>query len=68
MSEIIQTGRFWLMVWDVVISLVLYFVVKYAAPDLATDVKFVIGALQLPIVTLIAAYTHENVAELTAPK
>ena len=56
-----QSRRFWTVIVDVVISLVTFFVAKYAAPALVEDVKFVIVTMQPIFILLIAAYTHEDV-------
>ena len=64
-NPIWKSRRFWLMVLDLVISLVLYFVPKYA-PEVEADIKFLIVALQIPVTALIIAYTHEDVAKIKA--
>ena len=45
---------------DIVISLVLYFVTKYAAPSAVEDIKTVILALQPVVLVLIGAIAYED--------
>jgi drug/metabolite transporter (DMT)-like permease len=57
---LMYSRKFWLMMLDLVVSLVVYFVTKYAAPEMTTDVLFVIGALQPVFVMLIGAIAYED--------
>ena len=51
--------KFILLVLDVVISLILYFVSKYL-PNAEADVKFVILALQPVVISIILAIAYED--------
>ena len=53
--------EFWVMVLDVVISLILYFVGKYAGASIFEDVKFFITAVQPLILAIIVWLTGERV-------
>ena len=59
-SALLHSRKFWLMILDLVISLSLYFVAKYAAAPVAEDVKWVIGLLQPIFVALISAIAYED--------
>ena len=61
-AGLLRSRKFLLLVLDVVIQLVLYFVAKYATPALAEDIVFVIGVQQPVWVALIAAIAHEDAA------
>lgn len=60
-----QSRKFWVMVLDVLISLVLYFVTKYAGGYL-DDVKYVILALQPVVWVVIFAIAKDNTTEAMA--
>ena len=51
--------KFILLVLDVVISLILYFVSKYL-PNAEADVKFVILALQPIVIAIVLAIAYED--------
>jgi hypothetical protein len=59
-----KSRKFWLMMADVVVSLVTFFVTKYAAPEAAKDVLTVIGILQVPVIFLITSLTVQNVVAM----
>lgn len=65
-ASLAHSRKFWLLYADVVGSLVLYFAVKYAAPSVADDVKFVIAALQPVFLVLIGAIVAEDNSERDA--
>lgn len=67
MTRMLHSAKFWTAMLDVAISLVTYFITKYAAPDAAKDVLMVIGAIQVPIGLVIAAWCAEDVAALKQP-
>ena len=56
---LLASRRFWVLVVDTVISLLLYFVGKYAGAAME-DVKFLILALQPIALLLIAAWTVDD--------
>jgi hypothetical protein len=58
---LLQSRKFLLMLLDVVISLALYFVSKYAVVALE-DIKYIILALQPVVISLILAIAHEDAA------
>jgi hypothetical protein len=51
MKRLWYSAKFWLLVLDVIVSTIIYFVAKYAGAAIE-DVKFVITAYQ-PIVALV---------------
>ena len=57
-----QSRKFWLLVLDVGLSLLLYFVGKYAAPTMAEDINFVIAAIQPVFVAVITGIFIEDAA------
>jgi hypothetical protein len=62
-SGLFQSRKFWLLVLDVVLGIATYFVNKYAAPDIAGDVKFVFASLQPMFVAVIVGIFAEDNAE-----
>ena len=60
MSSLLRSRKFLLLVLDTVISLVLYFVGKYAAQGLFEDVKLVILTMQPVFVAIIAGIAYED--------
>ena len=60
-SALLHSRKFWLLVLDTVISMVLYFTGKYL-PAAAEDVKFGILGLQPVIIALIIAIAWEDAA------
>jgi hypothetical protein len=65
-SGLVHSRKFWLLVLDTLISLVLYFVGKYGGTDLFEDIKFLIISLQPVFVAIIWAIAHEDAANVTA--
>ena len=67
MTPLFSSRRFWLLILDVVASLLIFFVGKYAAVAIE-DVKFLIGLLQPVFIMVIGAYTVDdvNTAKLAA--
>ena len=61
-----QSRKFWLLVLDVAIALITYFVTKYATPSYAEDVLFFIGAMQPIFIALIAGIAWEDASEKRA--
>ena len=64
-SSLLHSRKFWLLILDTILSLVLYFVGKYAAPTILEDVKVLVVILQPVFITVIAAIAYEDVG--TAP-
>lgn len=63
--KLLQSRKFWYMIIDQVISVVLYFVGKYALVSLET-VKQIIGILQPMVVFIIGAVAYEDAGTVTA--
>jgi chromate transport protein ChrA len=59
-QALLKSRKFLVLALDTVISLVLYFVTKYAAPSAVEDVKTVILALQPVVLVLIGAIAYED--------
>lgn len=66
LAKLLASRKFLLMALDVVLSLVLYFAVKYVNPSAVEDIKQVILLLQPVVVTLIYAIAKEDAAEAQA--
>jgi hypothetical protein len=64
-QKLLKSRKFWLMILDLVVSLALFFVGRFA-PGSAEDVKYVIGLIQPVFVTIIAAIAYED-ANYIAP-
>jgi hypothetical protein len=63
---ILKSRKFWLAIFDILISTATYFVTKYAAPAIGADVLWLIGSWQPAIVMLIAGIAIEDAAEKRA--
>ena len=59
-AGLVRSRKFWIAMFDLVVSLVLYFVGKYAAPTIADDVKIVIGLIQPVFLLLIGGIAYED--------
>jgi hypothetical protein len=55
-----KSRKFWLMILDLVISLVLFFGAKYLMPNTFDDVKFLVAAIQPVFAFLIASIAYED--------
>ena len=60
MQGLLRSRKFLVLVLDVVISLLLYFGSKYAAPAVLDDMTFVIAVLQPVALFLIGAIAYED--------
>jgi hypothetical protein len=56
-----MTKALWTAIIDLVVSLVLYFCGKYLTPDYFEDVKFVLAAVNLFVVVLLAHFYGEEI-------
>ena len=56
---LVRSRKFWLLVLDTVISLILYFIGKYL-PGAEADVKFAILALQPVVISVIVSIAWED--------
>lgn len=63
-----MSKEFWIAVVDVVVGLLVYFLTKYLAPELADDALFVIGMLQPLVLALIAYFFADRLAERIAAR
>ena len=61
-NSLLHSRKFWLMVFDTVVSLALYFIGKYV-PSAAEDVKYVIFGLQPVVIAVIVGIFVEDAAE-----
>lgn len=59
-TGLFQSRKFWVAIFDLACSLILYFVGKYAAPALADDVVFLIGAIQPVFLLVIGGIAYED--------
>ena len=59
---LLRSRKFLLLCLDTIISLVLFFVGKYALPGVAEDIKFIIAAYQPVFVAIIIAISVEDAA------
>lgn len=60
MKRLFRSSKFWLAVLDVVVSTIVYFITKYAAPDVAEDIIWVIASWQPIVVAVIAGIAYED--------
>jgi hypothetical protein len=66
MSSLLQSRKFWIMIMDIVVTLVTYFVTKYASPSAVDDVIKVLITLQPAVLMVIYSIAKEDVARLAA--
>jgi len=59
---LLRSRKFLLLILDTAISLITYFVGKYALPAVAEDINFLIAAYQPVFVALIVAIAVEDAA------
>jgi hypothetical protein len=60
LAGLLRSRKFWLLVLDTAISLILYFVGKYAPAGVFEDVKVIILALQPVFIVIIGAIAYED--------
>jgi hypothetical protein len=65
MEALFRSRKFWVLIVDTVVSLLVFFVGKYA-PIAAEDVNIVIAALQPVFIMVIGAIAYEDGAALKA--
>ena len=63
---LVMSRKFWVMVFDVLVSSLVYFITKYASPETAKDVLFLIGAWQPVILMVIGSIAYEDGKTLDA--
>ena len=66
MSNMFRSRKFLTLLLDTAVSLVVFFVTKYAAPTLADDILVVLGALQPVVLSVIVMWGVEDAAEKRA--
>jgi hypothetical protein len=59
-TPLLKSRRFWTLISDFVISLVLFFITRSASPEIQDMVKFIIAALQPVIAVIIVAFTIDD--------
>ena len=62
MASLLKSRKFWITVFDVVVSTITFFGSKYLAPDVAENILWLIAAWQPVIVMLIAGIAIEDAA------
>jgi len=62
MANLLKSRKFWITVFDVVVSTITFFGSKYLSPDIAENVLWLIAAWQPVIVMLIAGIAIEDAA------
>ena len=60
LGALLRSRKFMVLILDVVVSLVLFFVGKYAIPSAFEDVKFVVLGLQPVALAVIAGIAYED--------
>ena len=63
MATLLHSRKFWLMIFDVVISTATFFVSKYVSPEMAENILWLIGAWQPVIIAVIVGIAVEDAAE-----
>jgi hypothetical protein len=60
-----KSRKFWIMIWDTVVSLVLSLGVPYFFPQFKDMIVILIGILQAPVLFLIGAIAYEDAAYMS---
>jgi hypothetical protein len=58
--SIFKSRKFWLMIFDLVVSLIITIGGWYLAPAIMDKIVTIIGILQAPIIFLIGAIAYED--------
>lgn len=66
MSSLLKSRKFWIMLIDVIISSITYFVAHYASPEAGENIIWLIGSWQPVIYAVIAGIATEDAANVTA--
>jgi len=61
-----KSRKFWIMVFDIVVSTTTYFLTAYAAPDVAKNILWVIATWQPIVIAVIVSIAAEDVAYLNS--
>jgi hypothetical protein len=62
-KALLMSRKFWMTILDLVVSATIYFVGKYAAPQFAEDVKYIVAAIQPVFLVIIGSIAWEDAAE-----
>lgn len=65
-SALLRSRKFLVLMFDTLVSTILYFGGKYLDPSVVDDVKFLIAALQPVAITLIYSIAKEDAARSQA--
>ena len=66
MASLLKSRKFWIAVFDVLVSTITFFGSKYLSPDVAENILWLIAAWQPVIIMLIAGIAIEDAAEKSA--
>ena len=66
MSSLLKSRKFLIMLADVIISSITYFLGRYISPDLGNDIIWLIGVWQPVVYAVIAGIATEDAANVTA--
>lgn len=66
MSSLFKSRKFWIMIVDVTISTITYFLAHYASPEAGENIIYLIGAWQPVVYAVIAGIATEDAANVTA--
>jgi hypothetical protein len=64
--NIFKSRKFWIMICDVVLSTVTYFVAQYVSPQAGDNIRWLIGAWQPVIYAVINGIALEDAAAINA--
>lgn len=62
MGSMFRSRKFLTLLLDTVVSILIFFVTKYAAPSLAEDILFLIGGLQPVVLAVVVMWGVEDAA------
>jgi hypothetical protein len=66
MKSLWQSRKFWIMIVDVLISTVTYFVGQYVSPEVGKNILWLIGSWQPVIYAVITGIATEDAASVAA--
>ena len=66
MKGLLKSRKFWIMIVDVIISTITYFVGQYVSPEVGKNIIWLIGSWQPVIYAVIAGIATEDAANVTA--
>lgn len=62
-ASLVRSRKFWLMIMDMIVSLITYFGGRYLTPATNADMIFLIGAFQPVIIAVILGIAYEDGAK-----